>query len=213
MNSTSVSFCSLFGLLLLSHLLRAQPADTLITPGVRFGLDVVGPLSGAFNPIALAVEGSLDANLGRWYAVLEGGGARYTHRLSNFDYTGTGRFGRVGFDLSTSRNDDMIFFGLRYAQGRLSDRFTQIFVPANYWPSLSFGQPTRGWRAHWIELVGGARVRVTPRLFTGFTVRFQVRLDFDAEAPAKPYRIPGFGASDVGSSAAFQYYLYYRFAL
>ncbi len=213
MNSTSVSFCSLLSFLLVANLLRAQSADTLITPGVRLGIDMVGPLSSALSPIPLAIEGSLDANIGRWYAVLEGGGARYTHRLSNFDYTSTGGFGRIGFDLSTSRNDDMIFFGLRYAQSRLTDRFTQIQVPANYWPALSLSQPERALRAQWVEIVGGTRVRITPRLFTGFTMRFQVRLDFDMEAPTKPYRIPGFGASDVGSSAAFQYYLYYRFAL
>ncbi|SDJ82265.1 hypothetical protein SAMN05421823_101195 [Catalinimonas alkaloidigena] len=209
------------GLMLLTSVATAQrytKTDTLVSRGLRVGLDLYGPVYTYLRPeVVYQGEGSLDLWIAKkYYAVLEPGVFRYKYQFSNqlssFDYLARGYYGRLGVDVNLLQGEDMVYVGARYGRAEYRESFSNIIIDqSGYFGSVQGAPVDRRLVGHWAEIVGGVRVRLKPQVFIGFTGRFKFKIGLNETEDLTTFQIPGYGVSDRPTRLGINYYLLYKF--
>jgi hypothetical protein len=153
------------------------------------------------------------------YPTLELGYQRVGINRDTYRYSSSGLFSRVGVDvnfLKYERTDvyEMLFAGMRYGFSRFSHQAKDIQVPDDYFEGSRDGTMDRKQlSAHWISIVGGARIQLFENLFLGWSVQGNIKLAQTDDNGMVPNHVPGFGKGEKRAGVVIQYTLSYRIPL
>lgn len=189
--------------------------DTVLSTGIRVGVDVA-KIANYFltNKTNRAYEGVVDVGYKKLLFVAEGGYARLdiTRPEPEFSYQSSGLYGRLGVEKNMLKGgDDAIFYGARYAYSNFSYQADKIVITDPYWGSFVTNIPANHASAHWVEGVGGVKVKAIQNIYLGFTIRFKIKFIENGYKEIKPLQIPGFGNAEKRSAFGLSYYIFYRF--
>jgi len=204
-------------LLVLPAFTFAQTAkDTVLTNGVRIGVDL-GKIAYYFltNNAHRTLEASADIGYKKVVFVAEAGFSNIALKKTgtlNYSYTSNGIFGRVGVENNLLKGgDDAIFIGARYGLSQYIFSADNILLPDKYWGDYTDSAPKQNGLAHWIEGVGGVKVKTFGNIYIGFTGRVKIRLAQSKYDKLDAVFIPGFGKADKSIMMGLSYYVFYRF--
>lgn len=181
--------------------------------GVRFGLDIAGPIYNLFEPTISNYEGMADIDFGKFFGVIEMGRGAYKSTDSPTSYTSSGFFYRIGADVNLTAKDaklNSLFFGLRYATSSFNETLSGELANAG-WGVNPISDEQGKASVNWVEMNIGMRVRVWKSFFMGYAIRFKL-LKHNAfnEGNFETYFIPGYGVAANTSNWGFNYYVQYR---
>ncbi len=181
--------------------------------GVRFGLDIAGPIYNLFEPTISNYEGMADIDFGKFFGVIEIGRGAYKSTDSPTSYTSSGFFYRIGADVNLTAKDaklNSLFFGLRYATSSFNETLSGELTNAGWGVNPISDEQSKS-SVNWVEMNIGMRVRVWKSFFMGYAVRFKL-LKHSAfnEGNFETYFIPGYGVAENTSNWGFNYYVQYR---
>lgn len=181
--------------------------------GVRFGIDIAGPIYNFFEPKISNYEIAADIDLNKFFAVVELGQGAYNSNDDITNYSNSGFFYRVGADINMTAKDanlNVLYFGLRYATSSFSETLRGT-LPSSGWGDTSIDAQQQQSTANWIELNMGLRVRILKSMFMGYALRFKLfKHNTFSEANFQPYFIPGYGLASNTSNWGISYYIQYR---
>lgn len=226
--------CCLPGLLWAQEDRARSPADSVSRPKMRLSfLPTAIRIGPAINPLiqsALDRTGTYyglqaDMPIGRFMVALEYGHADLRRSSEEgvpeadiFSYQSSADYYKLGVDanvlLDKSDNsydaqDDVIFFGLKYALAVIDDQVS-FQTRDNIWETSSIAQSNENLGVRWLEFNAGVKVGVFKNVFIGYNLRYRFLQRYLDRSSLIPYRIPGFGDGDDESNFGFDYYLYYR---
>jgi len=158
-----------------------------------------------------------DIDINQFFLVANYGLSDYNLDKPTFQYTNSGSYLRLGADINFMKNDpnnNVAFFGLRYATSSFEDQLdydTQQLIESEIgWPNTRETISNSNVRANWFELVTGLKIRVIKQLYMGFTFRYKLFMDTKGASRLRPYYVPGFGKNIGGAAFGFNYYVSYR---
>lgn len=189
-----------------------------VPTGIRVGIDVFEPISRIWQKDRSQHEFNVDiafhrvlfeADYGRVSIKREG-----VSKQSNVSiYKNNGDLFRIGLDynfLKKNPSHSAVFIGARYAMSSFKDELTSTIEKQEYWEGRPVDAQQDNLKASWLELVGGAKVKVLKGLFVGFTVRFKFNKHVRNTHAYIPFDVPGWGLNELKTYAGFSYYLSYR---
>ncbi len=233
------SFLSLSCLLIFTEVAVCQdirlpvPPDTVrnFTPAaLRVGVSITDALKASFFD-AVNKEYSLEADLAldRYMLVADFGHTEYARGLAEaasdtaivlpYQYTTRGNYFKVGVDVnffkdketkSQKANNNVVTFGLRYAQSNMKSDVT--FDAKNpVWGDYTFNRQNINQTAWWLEMVAGMKIKIVSNIFFGYTMQFRFLKSIKGDPSLIPYDVPGFGSKgEDRTSFGFDYYVFYR---
>lgn len=182
--------------------------------GVRFGLDIAGPIYNLFEPTISNYEGTADIDFGKFFAVVEMGNGSYKSTDTPTNYTSAGFFYRIGADVNLTSKDsklNVLYFGLRYATASFNETLNGV-LPNSGWGDTPIASTQDKSRANWVEMNIGMRIRVLNSFFTGYTIRFKLlKHNTYNDGEFETYFVPGYGVAANTSNWGISYYVQYRF--
>ncbi len=225
-------------------LVNAQAVDSLDEVGkyeplaLHVGVSVNNIIRTVLRPDDTNYSFQADVVLGRYLMVAEYGWAELS-RASDlesidiaenpFQYSSRGSFFRIGPDVNLLTNqaktsfradEDIIFFGLRFARAQLSHDLTFVtrddITDTNgnnnaFWPQQQLMAQNNSQAAIWFEMTAGMKVQLYRNIFLGYNLRFKFARNFLGGDPSLvPYEIPGYGFGSQDEQFRFDYYLFYR---
>jgi hypothetical protein len=162
-------------------------------------------------------EFEADVDFNRFFLVANYGLSDYRLEKPTFLYTNSGSYMRFGVDINfmhDNPNNNVAFFGLRYATNSFKDQLEydteQIIQSEIGWPNSTETMSNDRVRANWFEMNAGLKIRVVKQLYFGFTLRYKLLMDPSGFSRLRPYYIPGFGKNATTSAFGFNYYISYR---
>lgn len=187
--------------------------------GLMVGVNLFDPIANAFGQSYGGYDISLELNLyNRFFPIWEVGvgRAKNTPEEMNFTYIGnTALFNRIGMNYNfkyKSESPNFFYIGVRYGFSMFSYDIKDITLDAPYWGEQSneniLNQKSN---AHWIEGLGGIRVKVYKDLYMGWSVRYKWMLSSKKNFNSEPWFIPGYGTS--GTPFSITYSIYYNIPL
>lgn len=219
--------CTVFNILILivvsvfSNSLYAQ--SKFAPTAVRVGTDVYGIGRTIFGEDRQKFELNGDLALDKYFLVLDLGidNLQLDNRVINaesdneqaFSYENDGYYFKLGADVNFMEDDpnnNVIFFGVRYARSFFSDKLiwqgkSNVFeLP----PVESGNENVRG---RWFELAAGMKVNLWKELFVGYTVKYKFFRKINNEGFLTPYEMPGYGVYEKENRVAFHYQISWRF--
>ncbi len=181
--------------------------------GVRFGIDIAGPIYNIFEPKISNYEAMVDIDFHKFFAVVEMGTGTYNSNDVVTDYSNSGFFFRIGADVNMTAKDanlNALYFGLRYASSSFSEALKGELTSSG-WGSATIDLEQQNSSANWIEMNMGMRVRIFQSVFMGYALRFKLfKHNAFSEAEFEPYFIPGFGVASNKTNWGISYYIQYR---
>lgn len=181
--------------------------------GVRFGIDIAGPIYNLFEPKISNYEAMADIDFHKFFAVVEMGTGAYDSKNGSTNYSNSGTFFRIGADINMTPKDahlNVLYFGLRYATASFSEKLKGE-LGSSGWGSSAIDLEQDNTTANWIEMNMGMRVRIWQSIFMGYTVRFKLfKHNTFSESKFEPYFIPGYGVASNTSNWGISYYIQYR---
>ena len=185
--------------------------DTLVTNGLRLGLDVGGLAIGLAKASNQKLEFSADWGRKNTFYVAEAGFARKNTLKDNFNYVQNGFYTRIGIEKNTRKGDDALFFGFRYAFSLQTYETKDILINDPYWGTVNGpGIPPRNLQLHWLEGVVGLKVKFWKHFYTGYTVRVKFKARFSDFGAYPPLTVLGYGKPDKGVQVGLSYYVFYK---
>ena len=185
--------------------------------GIRVGIDVFEPISRIWQQHRSQREFNVDIAFHR--VLFEADYGRSNSKREDVNkqnsvsiYKSHGDFFRIGLDynfLKKKPNHSVIFMGARYAMSSFKDELTSTIEKQKYWAGRSIDAQQNNLKARWLELVGGAKVKVWNRLFVGFTVRLKFNKHVRNTHAYLPFEVPGWGLNALKTYGGFNYYLSY----
>ncbi len=181
--------------------------------GMRFGVDIAGPIYNLFDPEISNYEIMADIDFNKFFGVIEMGKGAFNSGGEPADYSNSGFFFRIGADVNMTPKDsklNVLFFGLRYGTSSFKETL-KGGLPSSGWGNSAIDLNQQNSTANWFEMNLGLRVRVWKSFFTGYVVRFKLLKHSDAnEAEFESYFIPGYGVASNTSNWGISYYVQYR---
>jgi len=181
--------------------------------GVRFGLDIAGPIYNLFEPTISNYEGMADIDFGKFFGVVEIGQGSYKSTDTPTSYTSNGFFYRVGADVNLTAKDsklNILFFGLRYATSSFNETLSGELANGG-WGINPISSEQNKSSVNWVEMNIGLRVRILKSFFMGYVVRFKLlKHNTFSEGNFDTYFIPGYGVAKNTSNWGIGYYVQYR---
>jgi len=213
---------SIYALLLIQVLTISRPAwgtepDTIpFHPTITLGYDVSGQVMRLLNPEASGHGITLNFEWRpHWMAVLEAGATKIEIREEKHSYFSQSRFLKAGVNYNLLQKqpllrDDQIFLLLRYGFGWLNHEAPHIIIKDGYWGEASISFEKAKVMSHWAEIGGGLRTRLAGNIFIGWDIRLRLMLAQNLGSGPTPFYVSGFGRNHNNTSAAFQYFIYYK---
>lgn len=195
--------------------------DTLgpIFRGLSLETDLAGSINGfLFGSKYASTDAALRANIyGKYFPVVEAGFAKSNEEsISGINFESEAPYFRLGIDFNLMKNQKDVqakqFFlvGARLGGSSFNYRLSGISITNDYWnENLLFNKDLQTTKI-WYELSAGLRVKISKRLYAGWTVRNKKLISKDEAGSFKPMYIPGFGLNSE-SSWGFSYVLGYSF--
>ncbi|MEQ8712606.1 MAG: DUF6048 family protein [Cyclobacteriaceae bacterium] len=181
---------------------------------IRFGTDLysLGNTIVENGERTFEVQGDIDFH--RYFAALEWGFQDTDLSGSNFKYSGTGSYYRVGIDMNlTQFNPDRntIFLGMRYARSRFQETLNYD-ASDSVWQDVQLEESHEGMSSRWLEITGGMKVRVWQNLSVGYIIRYKVFRKLNGVPELDNYIVPGYGLARKNTNIGFGFYVHYRLA-
>lgn len=190
------------------------PKGAFIPSAVRVGGDVGALIANSAFKTTNRYEMQADIDFYRFYLVGEYGVGNYTTSTDLINYSNSGRFYRVGFDIDFLKFDtdyNIAYIGFRFAQATFSDEFSYLYQNPIYGDS-EFSGTNQSATANWREIVAGMKGQIYGNIYMGYAFRFMINRELQSGLNYRPYQIPGFGIAQFNSRWSFHYYVYYRLA-
>jgi len=235
-------FGSLLAGLISLHTGFAQEADTVAIGrfeplALRVGVSLNNILRTVARPNDTFYGFQADLVLGRYMLAAEYGSGELTRNsppesidiVNNpYNYAGQGSYFRIGPDVNLLVNqaktsfradEDVIFFGLRFARGQVTDKMTlqtrDDIVDENgnnnaFWPEQTIPAQNDNLRVIWFEMTAGMKVQLYQNIFLGYNLRFKFARNFFGNPALIPYEVPGYGFGQNNEQFRLDYYLFYR---
>lgn len=184
--------------------------------GLMIGVDLFDPAAMLLGQKYGSYQVSAELNLyNRFFPIWEIGigRAKDTPEDMNFTYKGKpALYNRIGMNYNFrygSESPNFFYVGIRYGFSSFKYDITDITLNSPYWDETYreniLDQKST---AHWLELVGGIRVKIIDNLYMGWSVRYKRTLSVSKTPQASPWYIPGFGTKD--SNFGFAYTISYN---
>lgn len=138
----------------------------------------------------------------KWNAVAEVGYEKNKYDELDWKIDVDGLYFKVGFNWFASQDHEDasngFYTGLRFAYAAYKQRINQypIRLPNNQVDVYS-SLPPANVSAYWMELVGGARIRLIPNFYADVSIRPEIYLGSKKQENIDPLLIPGYG-KDIG---------------
>jgi hypothetical protein len=183
--------------------------------GFRIGVNLSRPLMTYIEPSRFGVEAMADFNLGyEYFAVAEAGYSFRELERPSYQLKENGMFIRLGADKNYYKHfDDVIALGGRLGFSSYNRSAPSITVHDNYWGGFTGSLPEETFYKQWAEVVIVLKTELFSNFFLGWNLRGKLLLFGKEDRNMNDRYIPGFGSSDVNSTASFDFYIYYRFPL
>ncbi len=190
-------------------------ADTLPEPGLRIGFNLVRSMMVFAEPSRFGLEAVADYNLGPdWFAAAEGGFSRRFIEEPDYRLNENGFFLRFGADRNFHNHlNEVIGLGARLGFSLYNRGAPFLEVEENYWGDFSGSLPAETFFRQWAEVVLTLKTEIFSNVFLGWSLRGKVLLFGSGDRHMDDRYIPGFGSSNVNSTAGFDFYIYYRIPL
>ena len=146
-------------------------AQSLVWPSaVRVGTDLSRIGISAISPVRKQYEINADVDLYKYFITCDFG--NWTTNLSenDFDYSMSGWYLRSGFDynfLFSDKDNQVMFFGLRYCTSVFNETFGYRMVDPYYGPFTDTFSKS-GSKANWVEMNTGMKVHIWKGLYLGW---------------------------------------------
>jgi hypothetical protein len=179
---------------------------------IRFGTDLysIGNTIVENGERTFEVQGDIDFH--RYFATLELGLQDTDLLGTNFDYSGTGSYYRVGIDMNlTPYNQDRntIYLGARYARSRFQETLSYD-ASDSLWQDVQLEESHEGMSSRWLEITGGMKVRVWQNLMMGYIIRYKIFRKINGVPEMDNYIVPGYGLARKNTNLGFGFYVFYR---
>jgi hypothetical protein len=199
-------------ILLISQQAFAQNgSDTLVTDGLRLGWDIGGTVMGFAKVSNQKFEFSADWSKKNRFYVAEIGFARKNQQQESYDYAHNGFYTKLGIEKNTRKGDDALFVGFRYAFSMQTYQTKNITIKDPYWGVVTAENiATRNLQLHWLEGVGGIKVKFWQNFYMGYTVRVKFKAYFSSFGDYQPLTILGYGKPDKSVQLGMSYYIFYK---
>lgn len=206
-----IKFC-LFIAIFFSHCTIAQTGrDTIKTNGIRLGFDIGGFAMGLANVSNKKMEFSGDVGYKKLFFVGELGFGTKNEKNDLYNYKQQGYYARLGVEKNLLKGDDVLFVGLRYGFSYQRHQADGILITDPYWGSVSGTSiPVSEFSLHWLEGVGGIKVKLFNNFYMGYTLRLKVKIYNSDFGEYAPFTVIGFGKPDKSVQAGMSYFIFYK---
>jgi hypothetical protein len=182
---------------------------------VRIGFDLSKPVLNILLDTRKSYELSVDYYLGKEiYGVLEGGWGSARQDYEDLRYSSRNAFARVGIDKSllvrlAPSDWDMASIGVRYGYAPVRRGEATFTTRDTVWGGTSGTVPAVNRGVHWMEIVGGMRVEVLPKIQVGWNIRGRFLFSQSAFTDLRPSFIAGYGQGDKNTVFDFNVWAVY----
>ncbi len=182
---------------------------------LRIAFDVTKPVISLARGNRSSYEAAVDFYVKKEvYAVVEGGFGSAIYEYPDLSYRTNSTFFRAGLDKTlikrlNGRDWDMAFIGVRYGAAFVNRQEATYAIIDSLWGTTTGSIPSKAFTAHWMEITGGVRVELLPRLMAGWNVRGRFLLSDNAFGDLSPVFIAGYGKGDRTSAFDFNFYVCY----
>ncbi len=206
-------------MLLINPFIGYSEDNNLFQRSIRVGGEVSYPIRSVFMPEIVQYEGSFDIEFSKnWFAKVEAGILNVNIDRQDYDYYSDGWFYRIGFDYNLLeredfRNNDILYFGIRYGYSNQAHGANNIIVWDGYWNKedpYTTSIEKNYFATHWSELVGGLKTELYRNLFIGWSLRLRFVVFETDDSLLKPYVVGGYGKGDDRVTVDFNYSIFYR---
>lgn len=183
--------------------------------GLRIGVNLSRPLMTYIEPSRFGLEAMADFNLGYdYFAVAEAGYSYREPEKPSYQLKENGLFIRLGADKNFYEQfNDVVALGARLGFSTYNRSAPTINLHGNYWGGFTGSLPGETFFKQWAEVVLVLKTELFSNFFLGWNLRGKLLLFGKEDRNMNDRYIPGFGSSDVNSTAGFDFYIYYRFPL
>jgi len=144
-------------------------------------------------------------------------GSESTHLTnSNYDYSSSGGYTRLGADYNfmkhlDEKSTDKLFVGLRYGFTTFYHEADNISITDDNWGNYTGGKIEKNWlAANWLEIGLGMRAKLINNFYLGWSARVRVKIGVTKDTVMAPYSIPGYGQPWNNTWMGINYSLYYK---
>jgi hypothetical protein len=201
---------------------QASEADsahksTVVPHQISVGVDVVRPALSINNTAAQGLEFMVDYYRGReLYWVAEGGVGASAVRYTDLSYDANSYFLRLGMNkmlFQRSKPNDWggALMGVRLAASHVQRSRAQYTVLDSLWGNSQGTVDKAQLYGVWMELNGGVRVEVAPRILLGWTARAKFLLNNKSINELAPLYMAGYGRADKNVAFDLNFYVAYAF--
>ena len=198
---------------------KEKTENVQLYQGTTIGVEIAGLGNYVLGSDILSSEVMLQANfLNRFLPVVEVGYGKVNtlSDATDIHYKTAAPFFKTGADYNFFHDKPhlpgFLFGGIRYGFSSFTydvdgpdmtdtNYGGQIHVPFSY-----HGVNTT---AHWLEIVGGMKVKIYKGFCMGWSVKYKKRLSYTKHANTEPWYIPGYG-ENAGTGFTLSYHLMYH---
>ena len=185
--------------------------DTLKTNGIRLGFDFGGFAAGLAKISNQKMEFSGDVGYKKMFFVGELGFGTKNEKNELYNYKQQGYYARLGIDKNLLKGDDALFVGMRYGFSYQRHQADGIKISDPYWGSIDGSSiPASDFSVHWLEGVGGIKVKLFNNFYMGYTLRLKIKFYNSNYGEYQPFTVIGFGKPDKSVQAGMSYYIFYK---
>lgn len=180
----------------------------------KIGTDVFALGTTFFGEDRERYELNTDLAIHKYFLVADFGVDNIDLTEETFDYSNDGYYFRVGADVNfmpTDEDNNVIFFGVRYARSYFNDKLAwngEGQFPLYDVPLITSSNSKL--RGRWFELAVGMKVNIWKELFVGYTVHYKFARNLEGEGVLTPYEMPGYGVYESEKRVGFSYQVFWR---
>ena len=182
-------------------------ADSILNPKKRtgnlfVGVDLFNPIMSAFSD-KQGVQAMISYKVHKkWNAVAEVGYEKNRYDELDWDIDVNGLYFKLGFNWFISQDyedaSNGFYTGMRFAYSAYQQTVNQYPIRVSNNQVDEYGSfPTANVSAYWVEILGGARVRLIQNFYADVSIRPEIYIGSKKQEGLDPLIIPGYG-KDIG---------------
>lgn len=185
---------------------------------IRIGLDASQIAFNVLNPEAQHYQANTELLLGnKWFVAMDLGLSRIRREgeSGNFSLQTDGQYLLAGIDYNLLRRAsryDAGYVGVRYGYSGFSQTLNYSSGDS-LWGEFTEQIVLQDLSAHWMELLGGLKVRAFSNFYLGAALRIKILLAKSDPALTNINDLPGYGTTKSSARLGFSLQLMYRFPL
>lgn len=162
------------------------------------GVDLFNPIMSAFTDKQGAQAMVSYRVYKKWNAVLEVGYEKNHYDELDWNVDVNGIYGKIGFNWFVSQDyqdaSNGFYTGMRFAYAAYEQTINQYPIRTSGNQVDQFGSlPSENVSSYWIELVGGARVKLLSNFYADVSIRPEIYVGSSKQEDIDPLVIPGYG--------------------